>query len=110
MEQQADKFFSDFFIAMSKRICDLRQSGLIFDLRHFAFLAKNQAEITIMCRKESTFRLLFENGLFSLDNLEYKPSVCRPAFTLDDMVTYLLILTNKGAIPGHLVMPTRQKK
>jgi hypothetical protein len=107
-----EKTKSDFFIAMSQRICDLRQRSIIFSLISFSSEVGKSFKISVAkgekdnLEKEKTFNLTFDDKkVFFLNDEEYLKKGGRPTLTMIDMIDYLLVLVNGKQVYGTLMVP-----
>lgn len=101
-----EKIKSDFFIALSQRICDLKQQNFCFSLTSFFPKQGNVLEIGIVKKEEKRFQLTFDKeGVFSLENKEYCREDLKPTFRVEEMIDYLLVLVNGAQIHGTLMTP-----
>lgn len=108
-----EKIKSDFFIALSQRVCDLKQQGIHFILLSFCPKSGNSLEVGLVKNQgddEKKFKLTFdEKGIFFLENEEYRKKGGRPALQITDMVDYILVLVNGSQIYGTLMVPGHRR-
>ncbi|MFZ4631716.1 MAG: hypothetical protein ACOYL8_00740 [Patescibacteria group bacterium] len=100
---------SNFFIAVSEKICQLKKDDLDFSLTKF-YYKDDQIELGISGVKEINFILSFEEESVFLDNEEYKKAGGRPTYAAKEMIIYLLVLVNDGEVPGKLALPVLDKE
>ena len=95
---------SNFFIALSEKICKLQKKGLKFSLVELSAKPENKIQVGIIGQEKKTFNLSIDGKNFLLDNPEERKEGGRPVFGMDDMIIYLLIIANGGPVHGKLYM------
>ena len=96
-------------IVANDRVHDLHKLGLNISLTSFKDF-KNMVEIGFTGQEEKKFMLSCKGEMFFLENPEYMATGGRPTFMLEDMIDYLLVLTNGGQIIGKLMLPGEEEK
>lgn len=93
-----------FFIAAASKELKLKKLGLNLSIVSFLKNGEN-IEIVLSGKQEKRFTVSFQGKSAFLENPEERTKGGRPTFPVEDMVTYLFLLTNGGPVQGILMYP-----
>jgi hypothetical protein len=102
---------NNFLIVSNNRVFDLKKLGINLSLTSFHDYNDNKIKIGFSIAEEKTFIVSKKNESFFLEDDKYRKSGGRPTFgVMEDMIDYLLVLTNGGQVAGKLMLPGEEEK